>query len=176
MASLSPIGTIAECYAHAMAAEREAAARYAEFADLMSERGEEATAALFERLARFDTQHTEALAARASELALPQVSPVEHRWVDDAPPEAVSHELFQLLTPHHAIRIALSNQERARALFEDVMARATDPEAQRLAAEISSEGSEQIRHLREALAHTPAPVMWNEDNLDLLPPLFGTGA
>ncbi|MCK7494757.1 MAG: hypothetical protein MZW92_29255 [Comamonadaceae bacterium] len=37
-----------------MAIEREGAARYAEFAELMDERGEEATAALFERLAQFD--------------------------------------------------------------------------------------------------------------------------
>jgi rubrerythrin len=176
MASIDPIGTTAECYAHAMAIEREGAARYAEFAELMAERGEEATAALFERLARFDAQHAEALAARASGFALPRVSPVEHSWVDDGPPESVSHELFQLLTPHHAIRIALSNAERAQALFEGVMATATDPEAQRLAAEISAEGGEQIRSLREALDRTPAPVLWNEDTLDLLPRLFGTGA
>ncbi len=176
MASMSPIGSIAECYAHAMAIERESAARYAEFAELMAERGEEATAALFERLARFDAQHADALAVRASGLALPRVSPVEHSWVDDAPPEAVSHELFQLLTPHYAIRIALTNEERTQALFEDVMASAGDPDAQCLAAEISAEGTDQIRDLREALARTPAPVLWNEDTLDLLPRLFGTGA
>jgi rubrerythrin len=176
MASMTPIGTIAECYAHAMAIEREGAARYAEFAELMAERGEEATAALFDRLARFDAQHAEALAARASDLTLPRVSPVEHSWVDDAPPEAVSHELFHLLSPHDAISIALSNTQRSQALFEDVMASASDPEAQRLAAEMSADGTEQIRDLRAALARTPAPVRWNEDTLDLLPRLFSTGA
>jgi hypothetical protein len=88
----------------------------------------------------------------------------------------VSHELFQLLTPHHAISIALANTQRTQALFEKVMASAGDPDAQRLAAEISAEGSDQIRHLREALARTPAPMLWNEDTLDLLPRLFSTGA
>jgi rubrerythrin len=176
MASMNPIGTIAECYAHAMAIEREGAARYAEFAELMGERGEEATAALFERLAHFDARHAETLAARASGLTLPRVSAVEHSWVDDAPPESVSHELFQLLTPHHAISIALTNAQRTRALFEDVRASNSDPETQRLAAEISADGTEKIRHLREALSRTPAPVLWNEDTLDLLPRLFGSGA
>lgn len=176
MASMNPIGSVAECYAHAMAIEHEAATRYAEFAQLMGERGEEATAALFERLAEFDARHAETLAARASNLTLPRVSVVEHSWVDDAPPESVSHELFQLLTPHHAISIALTNAERTQALFEDVMASNSDPDAQRLAAEISAGGTEQIRHLREALSRTPAPVLWNEDTLDLLPPLFSSGA
>jgi rubrerythrin len=173
---MTPIGNIAECYAHAMAIGREGAARYTEFAELMGERGEEATAALFERLAQFDSRHAETLAARASGLALPRVSTVEHSWVDDAPPESVSHELFQLLTPHHAISIALTNAQRTQALFADVMASNRDPEAQRLAAEISAGGTEQIRHLREALSRTPAPVLWNEDTLDLLPPLFSNGA
>ena len=96
--------------------------------------------------------------------------------MDDAPPESVSHELFQLLTPHHAISIALTNAQRTRALFEDVRASNSDPETQRLAAEFSADGTEEIRHLREALSRTPAPVLWNEDTLDLLPRLFGSGA
>ncbi|MCK7494758.1 MAG: hypothetical protein MZW92_29260 [Comamonadaceae bacterium] len=96
--------------------------------------------------------------------------------MDDAPPESVSHELFQLLTPHHAISIALTNAQRTQTLFAEVMASNSDPEAQRLAAEISADGTEQIRHLREALSRTPAPVLWNEDTLDLLPPLFSNGA
>lgn len=172
MASSKSIGSIADCYAHAMAIRREGAARYAEFAELMAGRGEETTAELFERLADFDARHAAALERRASDLALPPVSPVEHSWIDTAPQEAVSHELLHLLTPHHAISIALENRERSQALFEDAAARAADPEAKRLAAEISADASEQIRHLRDALARTPAPVRWSEDNLDLLPPLF----
>ena len=162
MGSIKPIGTIVECYAHAVAIEREGAARYAEFAELMAERGEEATAELFEQLSRFDARHADALSDRAGSMTLPYVSPVTHSWVDDAPPEAVSHELLQLMTPHDALMIALDNEGRSQALFEQVLAVSEDPEAKRVAAEMSAEQAEHIRRLQEALAKAPRPIEWDE--------------
>lgn len=172
MGSIKPIGTTAECYAHAVAIEREAAVRYAEFAELMAERGEEGTAELFEQLARFDAGHAEALAARASSMALPYVSPILHSWVDDAPPEAVSHELLHLMTPHDALKIALDNEGRSKALFEQVIATSGDVEAKNLAAEMSAEEGERIRRLREAFAKAPPPIEWDEETFALISPLI----
>lgn len=169
MGSNKPIGTIAECYAHAVAIEREAAARYAEFAELMAERGEQATAALFEQLAHFDSRQADLLAARASRMTLPRIPSVEHSWVDDAPPEAVSHELLHLMTAHDALEIALRNKQRSQALFEQVATSAEDAEAKNLAAEISADEAEHIRRLREAIARTPTPLVWDERMLETLP-------
>lgn len=169
MGSSKPIGTIAECYAHAVAIEREAATRYAEFADLMAERGEEATAELFGQLAGFDARQADLLAASAARMTLPRIPSVEHSWVDDAPPEAVSHELFHLMTPHDALDIALRNKQRTKALFEQVVATSHDPEAKELAAAISSDEDEHIRRLRDAIARTPTPLVWDERMLEALP-------
>ncbi|MBS1137610.1 MAG: hypothetical protein H6R11_1564 [Proteobacteria bacterium] len=169
MGSSKPIGTIAECYAHAVAMEREAATRYAEFAELMAERGEEATAALFEQLARFDARQADLLAERAARMTLPRIPSLEHSWVDDAPPEAVSHEPFHLLTAHDALQIALRNKQRSKALFEQVATSAEDAEAKDLAAEMSVEEAEHIRRLRDAIARTPTPLVWDERMLEALP-------
>jgi rubrerythrin len=168
MGSIKPIGTIAECYAHAVAVEREAAARYAEFSELMAERGEEATAQLFQSLARFDEEHAGALTRRASELPLPHVATTEHAWVDDAEPEAVSHALLRLMSAHDALRIALDNEERAREFFDGVASRAQDPAARKLAAEMSAEESLHIARLRDALTHTPRPMVWEEHMFPVL--------
>lgn len=168
MGSVKPIGTIAECYAHAVAVEREAAARYAEFSELMAERGEEATAGLFESLARFDDEHAQALTRRAADLRLPRVDATAHAWVDDAEPEDVSHELLRLMSPHDAIRIALDNEERARQFFEGIASEAQDPAARKLAAEMSAEESMHIARLREALARTPPPLVMDEHAFTVL--------
>jgi len=170
MGSSKPIGTIAECYAHAVAIQREAATRYAEFAELMGERGEEGTAALFEQLSRFDAQRADVLTERAGGMGLAGVPPAEHSWVDDAPPEAVSHELFQLMTAYHALDIALRNKQRSLALFEEIVTSAKDQEARDLAARLSADDAEHIRQLQEAIARTPMPLIWDERMLEALPP------
>lgn len=64
MASAAPIGNLAECYANALAIEREAAARSAQFAEYLEDHGELATAELFRRLARFERQHVDELERR----------------------------------------------------------------------------------------------------------------
>ena len=61
-ASTPPID---EFQAHALAIEREAAARYREFAARMSDRDQPALAELFERLARMEQAHAAAGAAGA---------------------------------------------------------------------------------------------------------------
>jgi rubrerythrin len=58
---MEPIRSAVELYAHAIAVEREAAERYAEFAQRMNDLGEEAVAAVFGRLAGLEAEHLGAL-------------------------------------------------------------------------------------------------------------------
>ena len=104
MASAKPIGNLAECYANALAIEREAAARSAQFAEYLEDHGEQATAELFRRLARFEEQHVEELERRTAGMPLPALRPWEFSWLDDAPAERVDHHfVFHLMTPHDAL-------------------------------------------------------------------------
>lgn len=164
MASAIPIGSLAECYAHALAIEREAAARSEEFAEYLEEHGETATAALFRRLARFERQHVEELERRAAGMPLPALRSWEFSWLDDAPAEQVDHRfVFHLMTPHDALQIALGAEKRARALYEQAAATSDDAEVRRLARELAGEESEHIAWLEDGLRRVPRPLVSEAD-------------
>lgn len=164
MASAAPIGNLAECYANALAIEREAAARSAQFAEYLEDHGEQATAELFRKLARFERQHVEELERRTSGMPLPALRPWEFSWLDDAPAEQVDHQfVFHLMTPHDALKIALGAEKRAQMLYEQVIATSEDPEVQRLARELAGEELEHIAWLEDGLKQVPRPLVTEED-------------
>jgi rubrerythrin len=164
MASARPIGNLAECYANALAIEREAAARSEEFAEYLDDHGEQATADLFRKLARFERQHVEELERRTGGMPLPALRPWEFSWLDDAPSEQVDHEfIFHLMTPHDALTIALGAEKRAQALYEQVIAVSDDPEVKRLARELAGEELEHIAWLEDGLKRVPRPLVTEED-------------
>ena len=69
MVNAIPIGNLAECYANALAIEREAAARSAQFAEFLDDHGEQDAAELFHKLARYEQQAGIGLAVRKHILA-----------------------------------------------------------------------------------------------------------
>ena len=158
------IGSIAELYAHALAVEREAAARYAELAEFMSDHDNAPVAALFARLAQIEDEHADAIVARARGLAIPALRTYEHTWFDAGPPETVAHEfVFRLMTPHEALKVALEAEQRARAYFEQVFANATDPDVKMLAAAMIQEEQQHIDWVERALATDPDPHLdWDK--------------
>ena len=164
MASAKPIGNLAECYANALAIEREAAARSAQFAEYLEDHGELATAELFRRLARFERQHVEELERRTAGMPLPALRPWEFSWLDDAPAEQVDHHfVFHLMTPHDALTIALGAEKRAQALYEQAISVSDDPEVKHLARELASEELEHIAWLEEGLTRVPRPLVTEDD-------------
>ncbi|CAG0945426.1 MAG: hypothetical protein EFKGCFLK_02153 [Rhodocyclaceae bacterium] len=164
MASAQPIGTLAECYASALAIEREAAARSAQFAEFLEDHGAQSAAELFHKLARFERQHVEELERRTAGMPLPALRTWEFSWLDDAPAEQVDHQfVFHLMTPHDALAIALGAEKRAHALYEQAIAASYDPEVRRLARELAAEESEHIGWLEDALRKAPAPLIAGED-------------
>lgn len=164
MASARPIGNIAECYANALAIEREAATRSAEFAEYLEDHDELATAELFRKLARFEQQHVEELERRTAGMPLPALRSWEFSWLDDAPAEQVDHEfVFHLMTPHDALTIALGAEKRAQALYEQAIAVSDDPEVKRLARELAGEELEHIAWLEDGLKKVPRPLVSEAD-------------
>jgi rubrerythrin len=164
MASAKPIGNLAECYANALAIEREAAARSAQFADYLEDHGEQATADLFRKLARFEQQHVAELERRTAGMPLPTLRAWEFSWLDNAPAEQVDHEfIFHLMTPHDALKIALGAEKRAQALYEQAIASSEDAEVKRLARELAGEELEHIAWLEDGLKKVPRPLTTEDD-------------
>lgn len=151
-----PIRTAAELYAHAIAIEREAAERYAELAQFMADLGNDEVAALFRTLAGYEAEHLGTLQARTDGIEMPEPGPGEYAWLDASAPETVARELvFRLLTPRHALAIALDAERRAHQFFADVHASAEDPALRALAQEMALEEAEHIALVEKAIERTP---------------------
>jgi rubrerythrin len=156
MDGVIPVKTPNELYAHAIAIEREAAERYAEFAQQMADEGNDDVATLFRTLAVFEAEHLGTLEARTKGVAVPQVAPGEYAWLDTGAPETAAHELvFRLMTPHQALEIALEAERRAKHFFAEVKESASDPALRALAQEMAMEEQGHIAMVQLALERTP---------------------
>lgn len=154
------IACVAELYAHAIAIEGEAAARYAEFAERMDDLGNEAAADIFATLARLETEHLDQLLKRTAGMKLPKFGAQEYRWLDAGAPETAARELvFRLMTPRHALEIALAGEKRAAAFFESALMTAGDAVLRSLAAEMAADEADHIEMLERLLESTPSPVV-----------------
>jgi rubrerythrin len=157
-----PIRSAPELYAHAIAIEREAQARYGELAQHMSDLGNEAVATAFGKLAAMEAEHLRTLLARTDHVPLPELQADEYRWLDAGAPETAARELvFRLMTPHLALEIALDAEKRAQAFFEYLYRTAKDPALHALAQEMAMEEKEHVEAVERLLAGTPDPnVDW----------------
>ena len=143
----------ADFFAHAVAIEREAAARYDEFARHMRDQAQD-TAELFSRLAREDLEHARNLRRRNH---VARVSPGEYAWLDQGAPQSAAHEwVFRLMSPRCALEIAMRAEDRARRFFEQVLLSAGDRRMKAVAREFLQEESEHIARMRRALVNLPS--------------------
>jgi rubrerythrin len=151
-----PVSTPNELYAHAIAIEREAAERYAEFAQHMADEGNDDVATLFRTLAVFEAEHLDTLEARTRGVDVPRIEAGEYAWLDTGAPETAAHDLvFRLLTPHQALEIALEAERRAQGFFTEVKETASDPALRALAQEMAAEEEGHIAMVQLAMERTP---------------------
>jgi len=140
-----------EFYAHALAIEREAADRYAEFAEWFENRST-ALAALCRRLATLEREHFRDLAEACARLELPEIAAGDYRWLERDSPEVTPREAFQRITDaRQLLEIALAAEQRAHAYFVWTARTAPDRAIRELAAVMAAEESEHIAWVREAL-------------------------
>ena len=157
---MKPVRSCTELYAHSIAIEREAASRYAEFAQRMADLGNTAAAEVFSTLAVLEGEHLEALLRRTEGMQVPALRTFEYSWLDAGPPETSAHELvFRLLTPHQALHIALDAERRAEAFFEQVLMTSDDPALRALAREMAADEGEHALMLERLLERTPESIV-----------------
>lgn len=132
----------------ANAIEVEAVARYDQLAGLMEARGEAATAAVFRDMREIEQRHVDWVARLGEKLQ--REVPAAGGFIWSLPREiAESWDSIQhssLLTPYRALAIAVSNEERAFALYSYVAARTDDPD---VACEAEMLAREELAHAAE---------------------------
>src|SRR3990172_6692426 len=106
-------GPVEVFYATAIAIEREAAARYREFAHQMAGYGNARTTELFLRLARFESEHAERLLEKTAGMKLPSIEQMRRGLIEGNCSEVATYEfLYRRVLPHHALLMALAAERR----------------------------------------------------------------
>ncbi len=152
--------------AHAVTVEEEAADRYDELAAAMEVHHNEDVAALFRRMAGYSRRHLAEATERAQRAGgLPELKPWEYQWGTGESPESGPVEASHyLMTPHHALQLAMKAERGARDFYAGVAGRVDDPVIRAAAEEFAEEEAEHVAELERWLERYPEPRPgWDED-------------
>ncbi|HET9764613.1 MAG TPA: ferritin family protein [Casimicrobiaceae bacterium] len=149
--------TLAELMALALAMEREAAQRYAEFADAMEIHNNLEVADLFRKMAAIETGHVKAILAQMEWRDPPAVA--SDAWLDaiEGPETPRGDEVHYLMQPWHALAIALACEERAERFYERLARMATQASVRDAARELQREESEHVALVRRWMEKVEKP-------------------
>jgi rubrerythrin len=159
------IASVAELYAYLHAIEAEAGERYADLADQMEVHNNREVAALFRKLAEIEGKHASKILERAGAASLPPPKAGPHRWIVPEGLETTAFEgVHYLMTPYHALRLALHNERRAETAFRRLAESALDEQVRALAREIAAEEGEHVALIEAWLKRQPRPdIDWADD-------------
>ena len=158
------IATLGLLYAHALAIEHEARARYLEFAAHMADSGNDDVAELFGRLAQFEAEHAFHLAKKSLGVEIPLLEVDEYAWLDCGAPVPEAREfVYRMMTPQLALQIALQAEERGKSFFEHVLAKSRRADVRELAGEFARDEAAHVTWVKDALARLPQPYQPNEE-------------
>ena len=156
--------TVQEFYAMLYAMEHEAAERYDELADQMETHNNAAVAALFRELAGAERKHADRLRAQGQSVQAIRPRKLALSRALELPETTPLDRVHYLMTPAHALALALENEEQAARCFAAFAEVAPDAEVRALAADLAAEERRHVAFIRERLAKLPAPSAdWDHD-------------
>lgn len=150
--------TLGEFMAQALAMEREAVARYSEFADAMEMHNNREVAALFRTMAGYEAKHAEQIMAEMGWADGSEPAADPHAWPEFEAPETVPvDEVHYLMRPWHALQLALAAEQRAEAFFGQLAQATTSESVRRAALELQAEEQEHVALVRAWIEKLPVP-------------------
>jgi rubrerythrin len=162
---MTGIRSLPDLLSHALAIETEAVERYTMLADQMEVHNNPELVAIFRKLAHVEGLHAKEIEERAAGLDMPDLKPWEYEWGSGESPEASDPtEAHYLMTPHHALQMALAAEQRAFAFFNELVGKVEDAEVRQLAEEFAEEEREHVALVEELLERYPQPAAdWDDD-------------
>lgn len=144
--------------AMAYAMEREAVARYTEFADAMEVHNNREVAAMFRTMAQYEGKHAEQIMAEMGWKEAPPPPTGGFAWPGlEAPETAPIDEVHYLMQPWHALQLALAAEQRAEKFFGELAQATTSESVRRAALELQAEEQEHVELVRAWLQKVPVP-------------------
>ena len=162
--------TVQQFYALLYAMEFEAAERYDEPANQMETHNNAAVAAVFRELAAIERKHAKHLQAYGQSVQAIRPRDMQFSAGFEMPETTPLDRAHYLMTPAHALALALENEEQAARCFEEMAASAPDEEVRKLATDMAKEERRHADLLRDRLAALPPPAPDWDDDLD--PPRY----
>ena len=156
--------SIEDFMVQAVAMELEAAQRYTELADVMAEHNNTEVAELFRKMSVIESRHAGQIMAELGWSELP-VGPRAAPWEGFASAELVSgDELHYLMTPWHALQLALAAEQRAERFFAHLASAAGSDAVRRAALDLQQEEREHVELIEAWLRKLAPPDSdWAED-------------
>jgi len=157
--------SLGELLAHALVVELEAVQSYTDLATQMSQCGNNEVAELFEKMSKLEAEHVAKIQEQIGDIELPELAPWEYRWPEMEPPENIDIAgVHYLMTPHHALTLALKNETSAMVFFEAVADNCTDQDVRLLATEFADDERQHVAWMEDWLAKCPEPGLdWDYD-------------
>jgi rubrerythrin len=159
------VTSVTELLALAYQIEADAVERYKLLADQMETHNNPELVKVFSDLARAEGIHAKEIQQRAGDIDATAITRQLGAWKSgESPEEADLSAAHYLMTPWHALQMALAGEKRALAFFSDIVETATDAKIKQMAAEFVEEEVEHVNLVHRLLRNHPAPPdSWSED-------------
>ena len=137
------ISNLADLFAAAYQIEADAAERYGVLAAQMETHNNPELAAVFADLARAEAIHRDEIRRLAGDIDVVSHARKMATWTrGESPEEADLGKAHYLMTPWHALDLALAAEKRALAFFTSIVQTAADPGIRKMAEEFAEEENE----------------------------------
>ncbi len=158
------VTSLADLFALAWQIEADAVERYKMLADQMETHNNLELVKVFRDLARAEGIHADEIRRLAGDIDVVAHARKTGGWQGDSPEEADLAAAHYLMTPWHALQMALTGEKRALEFFTGVVETTKDAKIKQMAAEFVEEEAEHVNLVHRLLRKYPAPKEgWAED-------------
>jgi rubrerythrin len=161
------IGSLADLLAVAYQIEADAVERYEVLADQMETHNNPELVAVFRDLARAEAIHRDEVRRLAGDVDVVSHARQVAKWSRGESPEEVDlGKAHYLMTPWHALDLALAGEKRALAFFTSIVQTAADLAIRKMAEEFAEEENEHVNLVYRLMQKYLLPVHAWSDDLD----------
>ena len=159
------IRSLADLFAVAYQIEADAVERYEMLADQMETHNNPELVAMFRDLSRAEGIHRDEIRRLAGDIDVVAHARTVAKWgAGDSPEQADLAGAHYMMTPWHALQLALVGEQRALAFFTSVVESAKDPAIRKMAEEFVEEEAEHVNLVHRLLRRYPEPpASWSQD-------------
>ena len=164
--AIPKITSLADLFAVAYQIEADAVERYDLLAGQMETHNNSELVLVFRDLARAEAIHRDEIRRLAGDIDVIAHAQRMAKWKRGESPEAGElGSAHYLMTPWHALQLALVGEERALAFFTSIVESTTDPAIKKMAAEFQEEEAEHVNLVHRLLRkYPPPPDSWSQDS------------